>query len=70
MTEWISVKDRLPEEGVKVLTYDPVLQQMTVDHILIYPEDEEEPYLWSHRLISDWNRITHWTELPEPPENI
>ena len=65
--EWISVKDRLPEEGVPVLVTGVVKKG---DH----------PYLVDYIYKDDWfwwpmnyNRtrgfvITHWMPLPEPPE--
>ena len=65
--EWISVKDRLPEEGVPVLVTGVVKKG---DH----------PYLVDYIYKDDWfwwpmnyNRtrgfvITHWMPLPAPPE--
>ena len=67
--EWISVKDRLPEEGVPVLVTGVVKKG---DH----------PYLVDYIYKDDWfwwpmnyNRtigfvITHWMPLPEPPEAV
>ena len=67
MTDWISVKDRLPEEGVSVLSYDAELKEMRVDHIMISPRDEE-PYVWVHMLVTDWGNVTHWMPLPGMPD--
>lgn len=66
MSEWISVKDRLPEKFVSVLGYVPNLKSYQVVH---------ECFLGSH---GDWYTpmayeekeimVTHWMPLPEPPE--
>ncbi|MBR1749926.1 MAG: DUF551 domain-containing protein [Ruminococcus sp.] len=64
MSEWISVKDRLPEDGEEVLIYS------TTNEISMCYYDED-----THRfnvVDSDlyWNEIsvTHWAPLPEPPK--
>lgn len=65
MGEWISVKDRLPEIGIKVLvfiTYTSVNDEIDVDMIDPSISHTSEPwgtYLSKH--------ITHWMPLPEAP---
>lgn len=65
MSEWISVKDRMPEPFVSILV-----------HI---PEDEPFPTVHEGYLTNDVNwyaahytresdEITHWMPLPEPPK--
>lgn len=57
--EWISVKDRLPEEEARVLVY--------LDSNRSYTKTDTD------RLINSkwvrWDRdVTHWMPLPEPPK--
>lgn len=55
---WISVKDRLPEEHERILTYDK------------YSDVKENRLLRSYPCVS-WAygfHVTHWMPLPEPPE--
>lgn len=62
--EWISVKDRLPEVGERVLTldkwghiHDRMLYQF-VDGFISFRPDGLKPGI----------DVTHWMQLPEPPE--
>ena len=72
---WISVKDRLPEEGVRVLAVkklkdgrrDLALATCIPEykhHDYVTGEDVVEPY-W---VCGGNNNITHWMPLPEMPE--
>ena len=59
MSEWISVKERLPEEEERVLVY--------LDSNRSYTKTDTD------RLINSkwvrWGRdVTHWMPLPEPPK--
>lgn len=57
MSEWISVKDRLPEEKTRVLVFVP-RSGLKID------TDRIVGRIWVR-----WNgRVTHWMPLPEPPE--
>lgn len=61
MTQWISVKDRLPEEYKDVLAFG--------DEGLIIAQYYGE-YLggWATSINKSTDNITHWQPLPEPPE--
>lgn len=57
--EWISVKDRMPEEGEVVLVYNAKLDSMHIEYPL---------YLGEPKLHFDAD-VTHWQYLPEKPES-
>lgn len=66
--EWISVKDRLPEEGTLVLTYGPNgIPTYKVDYKIDFPA-ENPPYVWGNQLVDEYEIVTHWMPLPEPPK--
>lgn len=64
MAEWISVKERLPEEKKA--------------HYLCYLDDDSIAVCyWSNISINgirwewhnpNWKEVTHWMPLPEPPK--
>lgn len=63
MSEWISVKERLPEEGEVILTRDKYghLRDRTLKRVgkmMLFTPDGMEPI----------RHITHWMPLPEPPK--
>lgn len=68
MMEWISVKDRMPENEVRVLAID----NLSVIRVLVQNpfeglEDwyDEEDF----NRCNDGYDVTHWQPLPEPPLN-
>lgn len=65
MSEWISVKDRLPEPFVPVLGYMPL---RISDNIEILYRTKTE--LWNSQEHGDcfFGTPSHWMPLPEPPE--
>lgn len=64
MMEWISVKDRLPEIGEKVLAYRPSMYYTVVQTIYYGVEGWENGYDLSGNMV-----ITHWMPIPEPPKD-
>ena len=74
MNKWISVEDRLPPYGQKVLAYwRPVDHKERPFHRQIIIA-EQTPYgvdgdWWANGRNYDTETfITHWMPLPEPPE--
>ena len=63
LSNWISVNERLPEDGVDVLVgYDFADN----DPFIMTYEDGR----WFYGIDGDFmlnNNITHWMPLPEPP---
>ena len=59
MSNWISVKDRLPENGDRVLTYNSFDGICTGRHL--------GDGRWRVK-TSYPDPVTHWMPLPEPPE--
>lgn len=60
--EWISVKDRLPESEVMVLTYLEDDDYYMIDYIIMF-----DVPLWACILERDNYKVTHWMPLPQPP---
>jgi hypothetical protein len=59
---WISVKDRMPEDGVEVLVYgDIYLNRKGADVDFV---DKSGNFFYY-----DEGEVTHWRPLPEPPES-
>jgi hypothetical protein len=69
MSEWISIKERIPPEGTRVLTYDSKNKEQRVDYIIHFPE-YKTPYIWACRIDSDYNKVDFWMLLPEPPNIV
>ena len=61
--EWISVKDRLPEDNSDVLAY---MQNGVESRIFpaSYYKGWWECQIWNTRCLS----VTHWIPLPQPPK--
>lgn len=64
---WVSVKDRLPEEGLKVLAYDceDDIESIKIDYVVSFGTNE---WVWACRLVDDYAQVTHWMPLPKPPK--
>lgn len=69
MTQWISVKDRLPDSGKRVLFVCNELNKVLVGHHMrnglfqLYPGINN---INSEKIIL--TDATHWMPLPEPPK--
>lgn len=65
MSEWISVKDRLPDEGQKVLTCLIKDEEYMINDIIHF-----EIPIWACVLEREEYKVTHWMLLPEAPKVI
>jgi hypothetical protein len=67
MSEWISVKDRLPDYVQQVLVYRT---ECFVCEVMEYRNGSWN--IWNGEYFdsfnSEFNDITHWMPLPEPPK--
>jgi hypothetical protein len=71
MTEWISVKDRLPEDITDVLTYGYHWKHQ-IAQLDFLGGNEKAWYGKNIGFIGRVNstNITHWMPLPYPPKEI
>ena len=66
MSEWISVKDRLPDDGMNVLVANIGTGTQYVSHKDLIWRNENDffvPTSYFHGF-----KFTHWMPLPEPPK--
>lgn len=76
MSEWISVKDRLPETDDDVLVYNPKdgihLGEFDLDEVRGYYESDGSYFITNSGWTTEYSWApymgpTHWMPLPEPP---
>lgn len=66
MPEWISVKDRLPPENIRVLLYDLITPSGMVGELVILKSSK---WYWrTDKWRAESNQVSHWMTLPEPPK--
>ena len=66
MSEWISVKDRLPDkEGCYLIVYDETKE---IDIGLWCLERQRFEVVETEWFGYEIGNVTHWMSLPEPPE--
>lgn len=62
--EWVSVKDRLPEEsGMYIVTANDGHAQR-----VSFVQWQKKNRMWNLTAARSYWRVTHWMPLPEPPE--
>lgn len=69
MTEWISVKDRLPDFFDEVLVYNSCCDDSGIS-IAWRKQGNNGGWVWDSRMVypDDLVGVTHWMPLPNPPE--
>lgn len=70
MSEWVSVKDRLPETDDMVLVLASGKPRENITLVDAFELAEYDPEGWSLETYPEWMdaKVTHWMPLPEPPE--
>ena len=77
-TKWISVKDRLPDsDGELVLVSQNNNQHGDFKVLVLWYDLQCEMFRgWDDRqdtyprdVFGEYNRVTHWQPLPEPPKD-
>lgn len=66
MPEWVSVKDRMPEEKTKVLVFGR--NEFGAYCVTCYYSGARK-WLFHNKTTKDGETITHWMNLPNPPED-
>ena len=66
VNQWISCKDKMPDDGVNVLIY-------AGNHMIMlawYDKDMEYFYICDSDYKYNPLDVTHWQPLPEPPKEV
>ena len=69
--EWISVKDKLPDQSGEVLVIVSGNPQKNITLNCAYELAEYDPYDgWIMEMWPEWEDavVTHWMPLPQPPK--
>ena len=69
--EWISVKDRLPDQSGEVLVIVSGNPQKNITLNCAYELAEYDPYDgWIMEMWPEWEDavVTHWMPIPQPPK--
>jgi hypothetical protein len=66
MSEWISVKDRLPKHAVSVLGYNPDFEDEKIRKVFLTSRGFFDAFECGCGVEEN---ITHWMPLPEPPKD-
>lgn len=67
MSEWISVDERLPEDGTSALVYVPQWGEDYLRYQVAWINYDISPPEWINNGY-EVDGVTHWQPLPAPPE--
>ena len=65
MSEWVSVKNKMPLQGQDVL----FVSDMAIGILKGWHDLENKRWFTSDEIYYD-NEVTHWMPLPEPPNSM
>ena len=75
MSEWISVKDRLPEHNQRVLIFaegkedfSTIIQISHIGNVGLFTSTPRWDWIAPFQYFFTNYEITHWMPLPKPPE--
>lgn len=75
MSEWISVKDRLPKHNQRVLIFaegkedfSTIIQISHIGNVGLFPSTPMYDWIAPFQYFFMNYEITHWMPLPNPPE--
>lgn len=70
--KWISVKEALPEEGLRVLTFckdSRYIKDYKIDYIIEFKHNPSG-FIWACTLDDEMDKVSHWMLLPLPPIDV
>ena len=67
--KWISVKDKLPEEGGRYWCYLKHINDLCASYFQWNCSYNKNEKIFSDIYLTDGEQVTHWMPLPEPPKN-
>ena len=71
MSEWIKCSERFPPDAHQVLCcfIQPIFGVPTLRYETMYFDDSDGWRYWSNNKNVGYP-VTHWQELPQPPEDV
>lgn len=66
MSDWISVKDRMPEVYKRVLVINNHLMIYAAEYLYL---DDDHYWNYQHCCECGVDNVTHWMPLPEGPKD-
>lgn len=70
MSEWVSVKDKLPKNNQRVLAFESKRNEVYLMEFIEIPDERKYDFCFEEYGTSDRRDVwTHWMPLPEPPNN-